>query len=56
MWFELLVLLVFVSLWFRDMLREAVFEGACCVHVLSNARVGIVLFILSEVALFGGVF
>ena len=53
-WFfaELGFFLFAMFLWFRDVLREAIFEGQHTTFVQKNIRFGMALFILSEVMFF----
>lgn len=44
------------SLWWRDVIREAVFEGAHTRKVQHGLKLGMVLFIVSEVMFFFGFF
>lgn len=48
----LIVVLISASLWWRDVVREATFEGHHTTYVRKGLKMGMVLFILSEVMLF----
>lgn len=48
----LFTLIFYVSLWWRDVIREATFEGDHTEYVRNNIRMGMVLFIVSEIGLF----
>lgn len=50
--FGLLSTLLLMGLWWRDVIREATFEGAHTKAVQTGLRYGMLLFILSEVAFF----
>jgi cytochrome c oxidase subunit 3 len=39
-------------LWFRDVVRESAYEGSHSVHVQDGLRLGVILFIVSEVLFF----
>lgn len=48
----LIVVLISAFLWWRDVVREATFEGHHTTYVRKGLKMGMVLFILSEVMLF----
>lgn len=48
----LLLILFSICLWWRDVIREATFEGAHTVIVQRGLRIGMVLFIVSEIMFF----
>lgn len=48
----LIVVLISASLWWRDVVREATFEGHHTTYVRKGLKMGMVLFIVSEVMLF----
>ena len=50
--FGQLLLIFIASLWWRDVVREATFEGVHTTIVQNGLRYGMLLFILSEVMLF----
>jgi hypothetical protein len=52
----LLNVLIIMSLWWRDVIREATFEGMHTQKVQTGLRIGFVLFIVSEVMFFFGFF
>ena len=49
---SLIVLIIGASIWWRDVVREATFEGLHTFYVITGLKKGMVLFILSEVMLF----
>jgi len=53
---SLLVLLVLLFAWWRDVIREATFNGLHTVAVQRSHRLGFILFIFSEVMFFFGFF
>jgi len=50
--YGLVFLILVLCLWFRDVIREATFEGMHTTVVMRSLRVGFLLFILSEVMFF----
>jgi len=48
----LLILLTSMSLWWRDVIREATFEGHHTSYVRKGIKLGMILFITSEIMLF----
>ncbi len=50
--FGLITLIICMSIWWRDVIREATFEGRHTVVVQQGLRYGMLLFILSEVLFF----
>jgi len=52
----LLNVLIIMCLWWRDVIREATFEGMHTEKVQTGLRIGFVLFIVSEVMFFFGFF
>jgi len=50
--YGLIFLLVTLTLWWRDVIRESTFEGMHTLNIIKNLRVGFILFILSEVMFF----
>lgn len=48
----LIVLIIGVSIWWRDVVREVIFEGLYIFYVIIGLKKGMVLFILLEVMLF----
>lgn len=50
--FSLLFMMMVVVIWWRDVIRESTFEGNHLIVVVRGLRVGIVLFIVSEVFFF----
>ena len=51
-WVGFFFLSAFIYLWFRDIVREGTYQGAHTSKVQSHLRLGIILFILSEVMFF----
>jgi heme/copper-type cytochrome/quinol oxidase subunit 3 len=54
--FGLIYLISVISLWWRDVIREAVFQGMHTLAVQRGLRIGMLLFILSEVMFFSAFF
>jgi len=52
----LLLLILCMSFWFRDVIREATFEGQHTARVQLGLRLGMILFIVSEVMFFAAFF
>jgi len=52
LFFSFSILILFVSLWFTDIVTEATFEGHHTFRVETGLRYGMILFITSEVMLF----
>lgn len=52
----LILLLTTICAWWRDIIREATFLGFHSSYVTSGLRIGIVLFIISEICFFFGFF
>jgi len=52
----LLNLILVMTIWWRDVIREATFEGMHTQNVQAGLKLGVVLFILSEVMFFFGFF
>ena len=50
-WGEIMIIVI-ASFWWRDVIREATFEGSHTVIVQNGLRYGMLLFILSEIMLF----
>lgn len=50
--FGLFLLICTMSIWWRDVIREATFEGHHTTYVQKGLKLGMILFILSEVMLF----
>lgn len=50
--FGLIYLTVIASLWWRDVIREATFEGSHTAKVQTGLKLGMILFIVSEVMFF----
>lgn len=50
--FSLFLLIFLMSLWWRDVIREATFQGKHTIEVQKGLRLGVVLFIISEVMFF----
>jgi heme/copper-type cytochrome/quinol oxidase subunit 3 len=48
--------ILILSLWWRDVIREATFEGAHTKRVQKGLRLGFILFIISEIMFFFGFF
>lgn len=48
----LILLIIVAGLWWRDVIRESTFEGLHTTYVLAGLKVGMFLFIISEVMLF----
>ena len=58
-WYVLIsfiALLGYSSLWFRDIVREATFEGRHTTYVRKNIRLGFILFLISETMVFFALF
>jgi len=53
---SLVTVICFMTIWWRDVLREAAFEGAHTRIIQRGLRLGVALFILSEVMFFFGFF
>lgn len=49
---SMIILLCFLSLWFRDVIREGTFFGCHSENVLVGLRLGFLLFVVSEAMLF----
>lgn len=49
---SLIILIIGAGIWWRDVVREATFEGLHTFYVIAGLKMGMVLFILSEVMLF----
>jgi len=49
---SLIILIIGAGIWWRDVVREATFEGLHTFYVITGLKKGMVLFILSEVMLF----
>jgi heme/copper-type cytochrome/quinol oxidase subunit 3 len=54
--FGIFHVILIMGLWWRDVIREATFEGMHTLKVQAGLRIGFVLFILSEVMFFFGFF
>jgi len=52
LFFAFLYLLGIVTLWWRDVIREATFEGKHTLRVQTGLKIGVALFIVSEVMFF----
>jgi len=52
----LLVILLTMLVWWRDVIREGIYMGSHTSRVMTGLRVGMILFILSEVCFFGAFF
>jgi len=52
LFFGFFFVLVVMGLWWRDVIREATFRGHHTIKVVSGLRLGVVLFIVSEVMFF----
>src|ERR1700722_19290667 len=50
--FALISIIFLASLWFRDVIREGTLEGHHTLEVQTNLRLGMILFIVSEVMFF----
>jgi len=53
---SLIAVICLMAIWWRDVLREAIFEGANSIIVQRGLRIGVALFILSEIMFFFGFF
>jgi cytochrome c oxidase subunit 3 len=51
-----IILLIFIGLWFRDVIREGLFEGKHTLIVQKGLKLGMILFIVSEIMFFFGFF
>ena len=51
-----IILALFVQFWFTDIVRESSFEGRHSIYVQKGLKLGMILFILSEVMFFFGFF
>ena len=51
-----IILFLFVHFWFTDIVREASFEGKHSIKVMKGLRLGMMLFIISEIMFFFGFF
>jgi len=51
-----LILVIFVQFWFTDIIREATYEGKHSIQVQKGLKLGMILFIVSEVMFFFGFF
>jgi cytochrome c oxidase subunit 3 len=54
--YGLLHVIIIMGLWWRDVIREATFQGKHTLKVQSGLRLGFILFIISEVMFFFGFF
>jgi cytochrome c oxidase subunit 3 len=54
--FGLLMIIFIASMWWRDIVREGTFEGQHTKSVQSGLRLGMILFIVSEIMFFFGFF
>ena len=54
--FGLISLFTVLFLWFKDVVREATFQGHHTLKVKNGIKLGLILFILSEVLFFAGFF
>jgi len=52
----LLVVILTSVVWWRDVIREGMFQGFHTAKVATGLRQGMILFILSEVCFFGAFF
>jgi heme/copper-type cytochrome/quinol oxidase subunit 3 len=52
----LLVVILTSVVWWRDVIREGLFQGHHTTKVATGLRQGMILFILSEVVFFGAFF
>lgn len=50
--FNIFITVVVISFWFRDIIREATFQGYHNSHVKQGLKIGMILFIISEVMFF----
>jgi len=50
--FGLLYLLIIIGLWWRDVIREATFKGYHTIKVVKGLKLGVALFIVSEIMFF----
>jgi len=50
------ILLMFIQFWFTDIVREATFEGKHSMYVQRGLKLGMILFIVSEIMFFFGFF
>lgn len=54
--YNLLILIYIAGLWWRDVIREAIFEGNHTKQVQIGLRYGVILFIISEIMFFASFF
>ena len=50
--FGFLIILITMVQWWRDVVREATYQGYHTTYVARGLRIGIILFIVSEVCFF----
>lgn len=50
--FGLIILLATMAIWWRDVIREATFEGHHTTYVQKSIKFGMILFIVSEIMFF----
>jgi len=53
---NILLIILIISFWFRDIVRESTFQGKHNTHVVYGLKIGMILFIISEIMFFFGFF
>jgi cytochrome c oxidase subunit 3 len=56
LFFSIIAIIICLIFWWRDIIREATFEGKHTLNVQKNLRLGVILFIISEIMFFFGFF